>query len=242
MITYDPRGFFYSTLISDNNMTAGFTTREIGDMQRQEAAVSFFKTLPPFKTIIWGHQRHSTIINTITQPSTEDITVISDGDGQVTSLNGTVLTVGTADCVPIIFADKIAGIIGVSHQGWRGTYDEMAPKMIETMIQRGAKRENIVAAIGPSINSCCYEVYGERLQLFSEKYSTFKKNIFREGNGKTYLNLIALNYNQLVAAGLKRNQLDFFPFCTSCNEGKFWSYRRDGKILGEMACFIFKKI
>jgi YfiH family protein len=145
----------------------------------------------------------------------------------------------TADCCPIIFAEKKEGIIGISHHGWRGSVKKFAVKIIDRMIDEGARKENINIAIGPAIGECCYDVDNDRYYEFREEFDGFTNKIFHHRGGRWHLNLAMLNYLLLLEVGIKKENIDFFPFCTKCDKDRFFSFRRDRKTIhSEMFSFI----
>ena len=122
-----------------------------------------------------------------------------------------------ADCTPIILYDKKRNIGAVSHAGWRGTAQKIGPKTIDVM---GSNPEDITAIIGPAIGFCCYEV-GE--DVFNKLKSTVKNfDGLYEGNK---VDLKGINARQLEEVGVK--DIDICPYCTSCNNDLFFSYRKE---------------
>jgi YfiH family protein len=126
------------------------------------------------------------------------------------------LAVVSADCVPILLAEKSGRGVAAIHSGWRGTRAGIVTALGNTLVSRGAKLENWVAAIGPAIGECCYEVSEELAREF--------------GSSTRMLNLTALVSSQLKAIGLEK--IETVGGCTRCSEQKgeflFESYRRDG--------------
>ena len=225
MIQYDSKNsVFLSSLISKSFIEHGFGTKHF--------------TLPSIKPHIHPKQTHSDNISVIDKFN-EKSTTIENCDGLITKKRNVVLTVITADCVPIIYVDEKAGIIGISHQGWKGTLNRLPGKMVDKMLSLGASVKNIHCFFGPAINDCCYEIYGERLQKFEDEFKS--ESIFRKSNGKYFLNMNKANYLTVVQKGINPNRIDFFPFCTSCDSKRFYSYHRDKKIVGEMVSFVKMK-
>lgn len=242
MITYDSDlKIFYSTKINDQNFFSGFGTKNLGDGRRSENIIQFFQNLNlTVQKIIILEQIHSTNIE-IDQGKNNRLEKIEDSDGVISKQNNCLLTVRTADCLPIIFVDKQQGIIGISHQGWRGSLKNMVNKMVEKMISLGAKKENILAAIGPGIGVCCYHIDEDRYYQFLEEFDGYSTKIFQRRGGVRYVDLTHLNYLLLTDSGLQSKNIDYFPFCTKCDKNRFFSYRRDKKIgYGEMFHFILK--
>lgn len=247
MITYNSQTKCYmSSLLGDVHYFSGFSTKELGDGTEPSNLTAFLHNNSiSYKKIIRPKQIHSanvSVIDSKVYNQKEKVIRIDDTDGVVTAESDLFLAVVTADCVPIIFMEKQTGVIGVSHQGWRGALNRLPIHMIEKMITVGAKKENIRAAIGPAIGACCYDISEDRYQTFTHEFDSYLDKVFEKRSGRWYMNLALLNYLLLLEAGVMQNQIDFFPFCTECNEEKFYSYRREGKQLaGELFSFILKK-
>jgi YfiH family protein len=111
-------------------------------------------------------------------------------DGLVTAEKRLILSIRTADCVPVLLYDYKNNICAAVHSGWRGTLGRITSNAIEKMCLLGADRGSIIAAIGPCIDVCCYEVGQELLDAFSNVDKEFEAS-FATMNGKLYLDLIA---------------------------------------------------
>jgi YfiH family protein len=145
------------------------------------------------------------------------------------------LTVQVADCVPLLMTNASDGQVGVAHAGWRGTAAGIA------MAASGALGEAAtqVAAIGPSIGPCCYEVGAELLDRFRESgWTRGADGWFEQRAGRWYLDLWRANFDQLVKAGVPDESIHVSRLCTSCHPEWFPSYRRDGPGAGRLAGFI----
>ncbi len=158
-------------------------------------------------------------------------------DGLVTAEKDLLLSVRTADCVPILLCDKENKICAAVHAGWRGTVGGIAKNAVDLMVEKGAKRKNILAAIGPCICECCYEV---DIDLFFEFVLTSSKygRFFKRGELKHHLDLIAANRYILKQAGLKSRHIVSLDLCTKCNEELFFSHRKSGTSRGTLGAFI----
>lgn len=233
---------FYSTLMNDEKFFSGFGTRQLGDARNIDAIVSFFSSSETtYKNIVLMEQIHSANVEEHVSQVGKEVDRVEETDGIITKENKTILVATTADCIPIVFADKRSGVIGISHQGWRGTIKKLQQKMVQKMVEAGAEKENIVATIGPSIGSCCYDIDDDRYYSFLEEFDGYSEKIFHVKGGKYYLNLLLLNYLLLTTAGVRRDHIDYFPFCTKCDKKRFFSFRRDKKHeFGEMINFIMK--
>lgn len=152
-------------------------------------------------------------------------------DALVTSCEGVVLSVRTADCVPILLCDPVSRVIAAVHSGWRGTAQRISERAVEAMTSLGAERKRIIAAIGPHAGVCCYEV-GEEIREY------FGSDCFRKVGGRTHLDLSAANRDVLASAGIKDENIHDIDICTVCNRDSFFSHRRDGVNRGVMGAFI----
>lgn len=241
MIFFDEKlGIFRSSKLNDS-FFGGFTTSTFGDARNRNLLKQYLDTHGiSYQTIAIPKQIHSVHVETVDEKNAAQPTsFFNETDGLVTKQKKIVLSVITADCVPILFADKKNKIIAAGHLGWRGTLHGLQKNIINAMIAEGSKKENIVAVIGPSINECCYLVDLDRYTAFMDEFERFSEDAIHNRSGIYHLNLSRLNYLLLVEAGLSPSHIDFFPFCTKCDKKRFFSYRRDNKKnYGEMASFI----
>lgn len=232
MITYNPSLKTYASSLIPQNYFAGFSTRELGDGTQRPVILKFLKqnnvALNKLVTLDQTHSANLAVYNN----DYED--VIHDTDGVITALPNVALSVQTADCCPIIFVDDKKKLIGASHQGWKGSAAGLPVKMVQKMLDLGSSITDIKIAIGPTINDCCYEVSEHVASLFSTASVEMR-------GGKVYLNIAKHNYISLREFGIPPKNIDYFPFCTKCDEQRFFSYRREGKALsGEMFTFIIR--
>lgn len=160
-------------------------------------------------------------------------------DGYVTDKHGVTLGVKTADCVPILFHDPKANIIGAVHAGWRGTALGIAAECVRKMSELGARPENIIAAIGPSIHFCCYEVGEDFRDSVSELVGNDTAARFiGEHNGKLHADIVGLNRNFLLLSGIDDKNIDISELCTCCNPDLFFSHRASHGKRGTMLSVI----
>jgi len=231
---------FYSTLINDKNYFSGFATKEAGDARLLENIFGFFTCNKiAFQKIVVAQQIHSANIKEIDFKNKGDFEKVEDTDGLLTKEKNIVLTIRTADCLPLIYVEKNQGIIAISHNGWRGTIKKISYKIIEKITKLGGHTSFIKVAIGPGIGQCCYSIDEDRYYQFKDEFDGYSNKIFRWYKGKWHLNLILLNYLLLLDYGIKKENIDYFPFCTSCDRRRFFSFRKDKKNdYGEMLSFI----
>jgi YfiH family protein len=152
--------------------------------------------------------------------------VLGEGDALLESTPGHAVAVKTADCIPILLADPRHRAVAAVHAGWRGTVAEIARRTVEEMaIRFGSLPADLVAAIGPGIGKCCYEVGPEVAAHFG-------------ATGRAHVDLAAANARQLEAAGVAPSHIDVAGLCTRCDATLFYSFRRDAEAAGRMFSYI----
>jgi YfiH family protein len=156
-------------------------------------------------------------------------------DGVVTDRSRLVLTVLTADCLPILLADPRRHVIAAVHAGWRSSVAGIARKAVETMTSAcGSDPADIVAALGPAIGPCCFEVGPEVVAAVREAFGFGGDYIEPKAGGKGMLDLVGLNRAVLADAGLPATGITAADLCTYCHGDLFYSYRHDGEATGRM--------
>ena len=148
----------------------------------------------------------------------------AEADALVTASPGLVIGVLSADCGPVLFIDVEARVIGAAHAGWKGALGGVLESTIGAMISLGARRERIVASLGPSISRRNYEVGAEFVARFLETdpdYAGFFTPSTRPGHAM--FDLPGLTVRRLTDAGVTAENLDI---CTYADEERFFSYRR----------------
>ena len=173
----------------------------------------------PGARLVSVHQVHSADCVTVSQPWDE-----SDrphADALATDRPGLLLGIVTADCAPVLLADREAGIVGAAHAGWRGAHGGVAEAVVAAMEGLGAVRERIHAAIGPAIAQASYEVSEEFRAAFAEADARF----FAPGRpGHLQFDLEAYVAARLSRAGV--GKVAPLGLDTYREEGRFFSYRR----------------
>lgn len=161
----------------------------------------------------------------------------TDIDGLLTDRAGVVLCTQYADCVPLFFVDPVRRAVATSHAGWRGTVARIGAVTVERMCREyGCKRENILAAVGPSIGPCCFEVDAPVQQAFAALDEA--DGCIRPAGEKFYIDLWAVNRRILEAAGVPVAHITVTDLCTRCHPDVFWSHRATGGQRGSLAGFI----
>lgn len=223
-------GIFYASLLQEQPVIHGFTTRRWGNLgfgknPGDPDVIANRKALweklgLADRIQIQPRQIHSVIII----HELEFVPGIA-ADGVFGNSPQNVFSVLTADCVPILLyhAD---GIVGTLHAGWRGLYDGIIPTALSRLPQQ------IYAALGPAIGSCCYEVGEDLATKFEQKFGD--AIVVRSGE-KPRLDLVQIAILQLLESGVE--QMEAAHLCTACHPDLFFSYRRDGSS-GRIMSFI----
>jgi len=201
-------------------------------------------------------QIHSDVIHLFNAPPAE----ACQGDASVTNQPGLLLGVQTADCVPILLVDPKKRAVAAVHAGWRGTLARIVVKVIGQMqMQFGTKPAGLLAAIGPSIGGCCYEVGTEVATQFLSQFAEASEwfDEFRTGdepNPIQWLNMMPpghqpppknvlldlrkANRAQLLGAGLRPQNIFVSDLCTACRPDLLFSYRKEGAMSGRLMSVI----
>ena len=202
------------------------------------------------------NQVHGNDVLIINKPARDTFTLSkTSADAIITNQCGIAIGVLTADCVPILLADPVKKVVGVVHAGWRGTVKAVVQTAVETMVKQfGSDGKALLAAIGPSIGSCCYKVDEVVAKEFGGNeylillYPPLKKgeskgDLAKGGRGDVEwgLDLKRANFIQLLNMGILEKNISVENLCTSCRNDLFFSYRKDGKITGRQLNFIMMK-
>ncbi|MGC9350743.1 MAG: peptidoglycan editing factor PgeF [Sulfurovum sp.] len=186
---------------------------------------------------ITAQQTHSDTIAVIEKQESRGWHAIEDAvadcDALITAQKGVVLTILTADCVPVLLYDTEKAVVAAVHAGWRGTKANITGKTVEKMIESfGSDPKDIIAFIAPSIGRCCYEVGEEVAQHFGDRES------FDQVGEKSMLDLPLINKKQLLDAGLKAENIERCGVCTSCEVERYFSYRKEQGCSGRFMSMI----
>jgi YfiH family protein len=182
------------------------------------------------------HLVHGADIITVTHQNKSGS--MGNADGLMTSEPGIFLFMRFADCTPLIFLDPIIRVVAITHAGWRGTMQNAAGETIKAMTAEfGSEPRNIIAAIGPSIGPCCYEVGPEVIdaahQMFPPSVPLFRPN----GRANhAHFDMWQANHLQLTNAGVE--QVVHSNLCTACHTEQFFSHRAEKGRTGRFGVII----
>ena len=162
-----------------------------------------------------------------------------EGDVLIGADPDVALAVRAADCVPLLIADADSGRVAAVHAGWRGTAAGAATAAVEALAREfGSKPASLVAAIGPSIGACCYEVGSELVDAFAaaryERYLIDRWFTAPRGRGLR-LDVAGANRDQLILAGVLEQNIYLSGLCTAMHPDLLTSYRVEKEKAGRIA-------
>lgn len=175
--------------------------------------------------LITARQTHSTNVAIID----DAIGNLYGVDGLVTKRRDIVLGVFTADCVPVVLCDPVAGVVAAVHAGWKGAMNGIAAVAVEKMVLIGANPQDILVAFGPAICQDCFEVGEEVVEQFAEKGLPTELLVERNPQtGKAHIDLVRTVMYWLMQAGVSAENICRSGLCTKCNPNRFFSARNLG--------------
>ena len=158
-----------------------------------------------------------------------------EADASIASGPGQILGIETADCLPLLLVDPRRRVVAAAHAGWRGTASGVAKAALAALVGEGSAPADVLAALGPNIGPCCYEVGPELVPQFGPGGEAF----FRPGRGdRLMLDVRAANVRQLRDAGIPEANIHHVADCTRCEADKYHSYRREGAAGGRMISYV----
>jgi purine-nucleoside/S-methyl-5'-thioadenosine phosphorylase / adenosine deaminase len=201
-------------------------------------------------------QIHSDLVRLFRVPSAG----CCKGDASLTNRPGVLLGVQTADCVPILLVDPKKRAVAAVHAGWRGTLTRIVQKTVGRLqLEFGSKPADLLAAMGPCIGRCCYEVSADFVSKFSAQFADAAAYFDEPHSGEepnplqwlnmappghqpppknVHLDLRKANHSQLVAAGVRPQNIFIAGLCTACRTDLLFSYRKEGPRSGRLLSVI----
>ena len=152
-----------------------------------------------------------------------------EADALITHLTEKPIAVLTADCVPVILYDPAKHVVGVIHAGRKGTQMSIVSNTISILSKvYGSRPRDMVMALGPAIGGCCYEVDEPCIAPFRENYRDWKDFVTVNSQSRFMLDLLKANEADGVRGGISKENIHRSGECTSCNNDRWFSYRREG--------------
>jgi polyphenol oxidase len=246
---------------ASGELNLGFTShdkRELVEANRRLLAEAV--SADPATQLVTVRQFHSKLV--VAAPASRSGSACK-GDGLITGEPGLLLAIQTADCIPVLVADRKQRVVAAFHAGWRGTVQRIVESGVGTMrLEFGSKPQDLTAAIGPGIGACCYAIGEEVFSAFESQFS-YGRELFREvfdadpvrkkypmlfltqrapGHSpigpSLHLDLIEANRRQLLDAGVKSGAIRVVGGCTSCRPDLFFSHRGSQGHAGRMMSVI----
>ena len=254
----------FSTRIGGNSvldsgeyvLNLGFTEWDTREAVQKNRKIFQSALAPDDLTLVPLKQFHSAVIHFFqTSPAQP-----CKGDASLTDAPRLLLGVQTADCVPILLVDPKKRVVAAIHAGWRGTLARIAEKTVGQMRMRfGSEPSDILAALGPAIGGCCYEVGTELVTKFTSQFADAGEwfddlrtgdepnplqwlNMMPPGHQppakNVLLDLRKANRAQLMASGLGDKSIFVSDLCTACHTDLFFSYRKEADRSGRLLSVI----
>ncbi len=200
-----------------------------------------------FESLVSSKQDHNNNVRVVTAADrgvgiykphdTESVDALITNDPDVT------LVTHYADCTPVFLADVENKCIGLVHSGWRGTVKRIAAVTVKKMNEVfGTNPKNVVAAVGPAISKCCFEVDRPVAEEFENMHGLdTSRFVFDDKNGKYHIDLLECNRQILLSAGLEDNNISVSDLCTMCCSDLLFSHRATKGRRGGMAAMMAVK-
>lgn len=247
----------------EGELNLGFTATDSREnvLQNRRRFLNAVADDPAFP-LVTLRQIHSSLIHRVgSRDAGEE--AFRKGDGMLANKRGLLLAIQTADCIPVLIADRKRRAVAAFHAGWRGTLKRIVETGVGRMrLEFGSKPKDLAAAIGPGIGQCCYavgeEVRSEFLSQFEyaedlfcdvydsdpvkEKYPLLFLTARAPGHSNIgpslHLDLAEANRRQLLDAGVDPAAISVLHDCTSCRSDHYFSYRAEHGFTGRMLSVI----
>lgn len=219
----DNKDVYYSDIIKAQHF---FTSRDLIAKDNLEKIANYLNI--PSANLIKPSQIHSSNIEILKEEKRE----YKDCDALILNKKNYAIYLNFADCTPVILYDEKNNTGAVIHAGWRGSADRIVYKTVQKMINElNSNPKNITAAIGPCICFECFETYDEALSKLKNSVKN-KEGLFKDN----FADLKGINKAQLEEIGVEN--IDICPYCTVCNNDKFFSYRKENKTKNRHSAFL----
>jgi len=234
-----------STLSHTSSMNVGFGRGDTDDTVRKNIEILCGCAGVSYSGVVGSAQYHATHVRYVTEENAmEGISRDNPApsDAFVTDRAGVSLIVRTADCTPILLAGEkndLSPVVGAAHAGWKGTVGLIAANLVTAAAKLGAKKKTLRAAIGPCIGKCHFEVKEDFIEAVkSERGGEFAERHIERRDGRYFADMVSMNVEILMGAGLARENIDVCGACTMCDPATYHSHRATGGVRGTMGSVI----
>jgi polyphenol oxidase len=215
----------YSSL--NFSTSVGDTAQNVAENVRRSAAVLGVER----ERVFYLSQVHGRRVVRLSGGEDRGATTLEEADALVSHAAGHACGVRSADCVPILMADRKSGAVAAAHAGWRGVVAGVVCESLEALRELAGPDANIIAAIGPHISVDAFEVSEEvALELAAASHSAHA--VRRDFGPKPHVDLRSIVRAQLEERGVRAGSIDDVIGCTVREPERFFSFRRDGKVGG----------
>lgn len=216
---------------------AAFSTREgAAELERVEETAERLLTAigHPKAPLATCRQVHSTKVR-IVRNAADVRDQKTECDAVTAQQPGLLLGIKTADCVPVLIADRKTGAVAGIHAGWRGVVGRIVERgFAAMMVSWKTRREDCIAAVGPAVCGACYEVGPEVLERFRSEFPYAATLISNPHGDKGHVDLKLACATQLQMCGLEPEQIFVTDACTMCRNDLFPSFRKEGARAGRI--------
>lgn len=183
-------------------------------------------------------QIHSDHIIELSEEGNVPLSEWVEADAIISARRGQPIGVQTADCLPMLVIAPDISHVAVIHAGWKGSAARITGKVIQRLIHKNAKPNKIKISMGPCIQAKSYEVDDKVFREIDKTFEMTSDIVQPKGEGKYWLDLVAINRWCLLTAGVLPEHIDAIDLCTYVREDLFYSYRRDGEGTGRQVSWI----
>jgi len=220
-----------------DSFNVSFTTGDAPEAVRENLARAAAVLGVTAERIYFLSQVHGTTCRVISGDETAPEVRAERGDVTLSRVPTAACAVRVADCVPVLLADRRSGAVAAVHAGWRGVVRGVVPAAVAALRGLGGGPLDLVAAVGPHIEACCFEV-GEDVAMALAGASPLGEAAVDRSRPKARVSLRRIIEAQLRASDAEHLAVDHVLGCTVCDPTRFHSYRRDGKRGGRMLAAI----
>jgi YfiH family protein len=176
-------------------------------------------------------QVHGVVVRGVVDGDEPRAVRAEQGDALVSSMGGDAVGVRVADCLPLLLADPRTGCVAAVHCGWRGVAGSIVAASVAALVAAGSRPQDLLAAIGPHIRACCFEV-GDEVVAALARVGEGAAFVRAGATAKPHVDLAVVVRVQLGALGVPAAQCADTGGCTRCDGARFYSFRRDGAASG----------